>query len=41
MSTSQPAQKGDLTTGMAHTEAHYFNSYNHHGPSCSLFAATA
>ncbi|KAJ4305342.1 Nuclear SAM-dependent mono-and asymmetric methyltransferase [Kalmusia sp. IMI 367209] len=31
MSHSQPPQKGDPLAGMAHSEAHYFNSYNHHG----------
>ncbi|KAF2262595.1 S-adenosyl-L-methionine-dependent methyltransferase [Lojkania enalia] len=29
--SSQPALKADPLAGMAHSEAHYFNSYNHHG----------
>ncbi|KAF2761078.1 S-adenosyl-L-methionine-dependent methyltransferase [Pseudovirgaria hyperparasitica] len=29
--SSQPALKADPMEGMAHSEAHYFNSYNHHG----------
>ncbi|KAF2019639.1 arginine n-methyltransferas-like protein [Aaosphaeria arxii CBS 175.79] len=29
--SSQPAKAGDPLAQMAHSEAHYFNSYNHHG----------
>jgi protein arginine N-methyltransferase 1 len=32
MANQQEAGKKDPLTGMAHSEAHYFNSYNHHGP---------
>jgi protein arginine N-methyltransferase 1 len=31
MANQQEAGKKDPLTGMAHSEAHYFNSYNHHG----------
>lgn len=31
MANQQDAGKPDPLTGMAHSEAHYFNSYNHHG----------
>lgn len=31
MASSHSAPKSDPLAGMAHSEAHYFNSYNHHG----------
>ncbi|KAF1978658.1 S-adenosyl-L-methionine-dependent methyltransferase [Bimuria novae-zelandiae CBS 107.79] len=31
MASSHTAGKSDPLAGMAHSEAHYFNSYNHHG----------
>ena len=32
MATDQSTSKASATTaGMAHSEVHYFNSYNHHG----------
>ncbi|KAK3203387.1 hypothetical protein GRF29_112g1142666 [Pseudopithomyces chartarum] len=36
MASSHSAPKSDPLAGMAHSEAHYFNSYNHHGPSQAL-----
>lgn len=41
MSNTSGAKTGDRLAGMAHSEVHYFNSYNHHGQSlpCIRFGA--